>query len=430
MKITFVNHASFIMEYKGVKLICDPWMEGTAFDNGWALLSKTKLNYEDFKNITHIWFSHEHPDHFSPPNLSKIPLESRRKITVLFQETTDRKVSEFCKKLEFKKIEELKKDTWYTIHEDFKILCNAYTFGDSYALFKTKQHSLLNLNDCVVSTERAAARLAKQVGTVDVLFTQFGYANKVGNTADHEERKAASQEKLQRIRYQFEHLKPTYIVPFASYIYFCHTDNGYMNDGINKIDTVHTFIENELHAKSVVMYPDDSWNIGDHWDSSQAIQKYLLDYADIPNQPLLTSVKIELSQLKAQAQKFIDLLIEGYPPIKKRMEAKQMNIFLTDYNRSFVFSGKTGLTESDSVPDNCDILLNSDALNYFFKFLWGGQTMAISAKYQLPPNGKYENVHFFLELAAKLNSKTPYNHIFPPLPLRVMRKLKQVLLPG
>lgn len=337
---------------------------------------------------------------------------------------------EFCKKLEFKKIDELKKNTWHTLQEDFKILCNPYTFGDSYALFKTKEHTLLNLNDCVVSTEQAAARLAKQVGTVDVLFTQFGYANKVENTPDTAERQAASREKLQRIRYQFEQLKPTYIVPFASYIYFCHTDNAYMNDGIHKIDTVHTFIENELHAKSIVMYPGDQWAIGENWDSLAAIEKYLPDYANVPKQPLLHPVKIELAQLKAQGLQFIETLINGYPALKKRMDAKQMKIFLTDYNRSFVFSGKTGLHEAEFPAETCDILLNSDSLNYFFKFLWGWQTLAINAKYQVPAKGNYENVHFFLELAAKLNSKTPYNRIFPPLPLRVIRKLKQVLLPG
>src|SRR3569832_1403001 len=102
MKITFVNHASFIIDYKKIKLICDPWLEGTAFDNGWALLSKTQLAYEDFKTITHIWFSHEHPDHFSPPSLARIPLDYRKNITILFQETIDGKVLEFCRKLEFK----------------------------------------------------------------------------------------------------------------------------------------------------------------------------------------------------------------------------------------------------------------------------------------------------------------------------------------
>lgn len=85
MEITWVNHASFILSHNLIKLICDPWIEYNAFDNGWSLLSKSQINYNDFKDITHIWFSHEHPDHFSPPCLVKIPEKHRNKITILFQ---------------------------------------------------------------------------------------------------------------------------------------------------------------------------------------------------------------------------------------------------------------------------------------------------------------------------------------------------------
>src|ERR1043165_9435943 len=97
MKIEFVNHASYIVDHAGIRLICDPWTEGTAFDNGWSLLTPSKFTFDDYKNITHIWFSHEHPDHFSPPNLSKIPAEHRKNITVLYHETNDKKVINWCK---------------------------------------------------------------------------------------------------------------------------------------------------------------------------------------------------------------------------------------------------------------------------------------------------------------------------------------------
>src|SRR4051812_15373533 len=70
MTIEFVNHASIIVDHDNIRLLCDPWTEGTAFHNGWSLLAKSKFTFDDYKNITHIWFSHEHPDHFSPPNIS------------------------------------------------------------------------------------------------------------------------------------------------------------------------------------------------------------------------------------------------------------------------------------------------------------------------------------------------------------------------
>ena len=52
MKIRWVNHASFVVEAGGVGLLCDPWLFGTAFDDGWALLSETRMGPEDFSTVT------------------------------------------------------------------------------------------------------------------------------------------------------------------------------------------------------------------------------------------------------------------------------------------------------------------------------------------------------------------------------------------
>ena len=76
--ITFVNHASVIFSHSDVTLITDPWISGPAFNDSWELISQSKLHIDDFAKITHIWFSHEHPDHFSPKMLESIPEEIRK----------------------------------------------------------------------------------------------------------------------------------------------------------------------------------------------------------------------------------------------------------------------------------------------------------------------------------------------------------------
>jgi UDP-MurNAc hydroxylase len=427
MKITFVNHASFIIEYKNIRLICDPWLEGTAFDNGWGLLSETRLSYEEFKTITHIWFSHEHPDHFSPPCLSKIPLEYRRNIVILFQKTIDGKVLDFCRKLEFKSLLALEENQFHTIAEDFEILCNPFVDGDSYALFKTPQHRILNLNDCVINTKGNAARIASLVGPVDVLFTQFGYANKVGNTADTAQRKAASQEKLQRIRLQVEHLKPRGIVPFASFIYFCHEENSYMNDGMNDIGTVHHFIQNELHTPCMILYPGDTWNIDEIKDSQTAIQKYREDVKAISSHSLLRATTIDTEILKEAGKKFVTRLRESYPQMEKQLNTKAAGIYVTDHHQSFLFSGKEGLKEQNIPYDACDVALGSEALLYMLKHLWGGDTLNINARFQIPPKGDYTRFRAFGEIASALNRKIPYAQLFPSIPVKVIKKIKRLI---
>ena len=60
---------------------------------------------------------------------------------------------------------------------------------------------------------------------------------------DVELRKIASKEKLMRIKIQSNVFNSKYIIPFASFIYFSHVDNAYMNDGVNKIRDVENFIK-------------------------------------------------------------------------------------------------------------------------------------------------------------------------------------------
>src|SRR5437016_5647515 len=88
--IEFVNHASIVVDAgDGVRLLSDPWLAGTVFNGGWTLLSPSSFSDADFESITHLWISHEHPDHFHPPPLARIPKRHRAKLTVLFQTAPD-----------------------------------------------------------------------------------------------------------------------------------------------------------------------------------------------------------------------------------------------------------------------------------------------------------------------------------------------------
>ena len=64
-KIEFINHASVLVSNEEVSLLSDPWYQGDAFHKGWNLIHE--FNDDDILNllerVTHIWISHEHPDH-------------------------------------------------------------------------------------------------------------------------------------------------------------------------------------------------------------------------------------------------------------------------------------------------------------------------------------------------------------------------------
>ncbi len=405
MKIQFINHASFIIENEDIKLICDPWIKGSAFNNGWSLLSKTKMKFDEFDTITHIWFSHEHPDHFSPPNLMEIPKEIRENMTILFQETTDNKVLQFCKKIGFKKIIGLKENKSLKLSQNFEILCNQYTDGDSYALFTVNKLKILNLNDCIVNTEFKAKSLKNKIGEVDILFTQFGYANKIGNEKDTLLRKQASNEKLNRIFYQNKYLNPKIIVPFASFVYFSHEENKYMNDGINKIDVVYSYIKNELKTSCLVMYPNDVWELNQKIDSTIAVNNYLNDYDKINLSHYEISESIKKEELISNCNKFLETLKKGYSDKIKIINSLKTIVYISDYNQTYILSGKSGLIKNNS-NKNYDVKLSSDSLNYCFKEFWGFDTLQINARFQI--TNQHSGFYNFGAIASSLNRKQTF----------------------
>ena len=77
-RLTFINHAGYVIETNNTLLIADPWVEGGAFDNGWSLLDKSITNKMLVEYLIQtdkaifIWLSHEHSDHFSVPFLKAL----------------------------------------------------------------------------------------------------------------------------------------------------------------------------------------------------------------------------------------------------------------------------------------------------------------------------------------------------------------------
>jgi len=40
-KITWVNHAGYVLTYDNINILVDPWINGTSFNNGWNLLTES-----------------------------------------------------------------------------------------------------------------------------------------------------------------------------------------------------------------------------------------------------------------------------------------------------------------------------------------------------------------------------------------------------
>jgi len=421
MLIEFVNHASLIITAGGVRLISDPWLEGTVFDEGWALVAKSAMTFDDFKDITHIWFSHEHPDHFLPDNLKKISEEHRCAIHVLYQDTKDKKVSRFCQHIGFGQVTELPPRKWIQIGEHVQVLNSPNDtnwLADSWLCVRTPTGTLLNLNDCGAIDQLHAIK--ELVGEVDVLATQFSYAEWEGNYDAVDHRLFLDRRVLKDVKTQIDLLKPRYVIPFASFAWFCSEDNFYLNAEKNKIREVSNFIRDNTKSEPITMYPGDRWTVGDPHDSAAAISRYERDVAEIANPAIRPRTRrnvVDAKTLVEAGQEYRRRLLALGRPLLVRIYLAMLcynnrtgfgvgrfsnllklacayvepaRLFVTDLDRAFTFDLKRGLQPIDSSSDACDIMLSSASLAFCFGFPWGAETLYVNGCFQ--ENKDWKNV--------------------------------------
>jgi hypothetical protein len=389
MKIEWVNHASYIFQYKNSRIIADPWLFGSSFNDGWDLLVETQFKVDDFKDITHIWFSHEHPDHFAPQVLGKIDEGIRKKITVLFQETTDKRVVNFCKKLSFKVVE-LPHRTKFVIEDDFSITCGKMVGIDSWLLYETNDFKLLNINDCVISNKKLCESVKKTTGEIDVLMSQFSYANWKGNPDDKGIREKSAREKLNRIKIQTEVFRPTYTIPFASFVYFSHDENKYMNDSINTISTAHKYINNNTDSKSIVMYPSDIWDFESKFNSEKSIKLYDKAYSEVSNLNYRSLSKtVSDKELLQASQNYTSDLITNNSSLAMSLYryipffgAKDIIIKLFDTEKYYQFGWSKGLISISNNSLDPDIEMSSESLLYVLSYPWGFGTLMVNGRFR------------------------------------------------
>jgi UDP-MurNAc hydroxylase len=381
MKLLWVNHASFIVEAGPIRLITDPWIEGTVFNSGWRLMAESKLSYEDFGDITHIWFSHEHPDHFCPSNLRCIPEQFRKRITVLFHETQDRRVVNLCQSLGFL-IQELPLNHRVELSPNLSMVCGPQGILDSWMALTTSGQTLLNMNDCVFDDPGELVKIKQQAAKVDLLLTQFSFAAWIGNEHDQERHRRHAEQKLAEMHRQIKVFEPRYLVPCASYIYFSHAENFYMNRAANRIGDVYRYTREKLGCETVVLFPGEWWEIGANHDSTGSIAAYntALDavLAKSPDQPR----KVTMEELQRAALKLIArnrrrnsrFLLSILPAVV---------VHLTDLGIDVEFSYRRGLRRV--AGKNAVVALSADSLWYCLEFDWGGNTLEINGRYQVRP---------------------------------------------
>jgi hypothetical protein len=245
--------------------------------------------------------------------------------------------------------------------------------------------TLLNMNDCIFDTMRDLEQIQRQIGKTDVLFSQFSYANWVGNPDNHAAHRREANRKRQEMEKQIRLFAPSVFVPFASFVYFSHAENFFMNEHVNRVEDVYEFVMRDLKVSANVMYPGDQWEVGTLWDSAPSIARYKTDFDRAVALPPLTSPLVPLVDLQKAARTFIGkcaqknnrMLLNALPP---------SSIRISDLGLDAEMSFRHGLVEAK--VKRPDLVLSSNSLLYCFKTDWGGETLQINGRFQVPLSGR------------------------------------------
>ena len=390
-KIKFINHAGILISSKTINLLVDPWTKGGAFNDSWDLISKSgNINY---KKLTHIWISHEHPDHFSVYDVKKI-IKLNPKVVFLFQHTKDKRLISFINSLGGITVERKNNELYYFNDNDFIRIIKCGSI-DSLSIIKIDNKIIVNMNDCIVGNEIGKLNNVISPLKVDCLLTQFGYASFISNKDKEIERKRAAEKKLVQIEEQINFFRPEYVIPFASFVYFSHKENFYMNKQQNTLKAVKETIIKK-GAVPIILYPNDIFSFKKK-NTSEAMKLYKDDLNNI--KPKNFSKKVAIDILTHKAKLYLDRMKKfhgSYVYIYLNLISKLYNLLgkkkfnkivfcISDLSIKVEFSYLYGLNIIGANIKS-DISLSSQSLEYIFDYDWGMDSLIVNARFEVSNN--------------------------------------------
>jgi hypothetical protein len=188
------------------------------------------------------------------------------------------------------------------------------------------------------------------------------------------------------------------VLPFASFVYFSHDDNFYLNDAMTSVDVAADVVR-DAAAQPVVLYPGDVWDFTAPSPSATAgaIARYHADAARVRREgPRHRSEPVPIERVLEHGRDFVGR-IRARNGVWARL-LPRARVFLEDVGQT-VTIGAEGprLAAGSRSPD---IVCRSDVLDYAFLHDWGLRTADINGRFQVPRGGRYWRVKSWGTLAG------------------------------
>jgi L-ascorbate metabolism protein UlaG (beta-lactamase superfamily) len=211
VRVEILNHASALLDLGEVRLLFDPWFEGTAFSGGWQLRYDNPGALDAAARATHLWISHWHSDHLHLPTLKKLAARAP-KLHVLANASANFSMVEPLGKLGFRRVTPLGERVPLALGGGVTVTRAPTASIDNMLWIHTGAATVLNYNDC--NLPRAAlASLVRRYGPVDVLLCNYNHAGKLLHPAPAAAVRDRWWAGVERV---VQTVAPRRVLPFAS----------------------------------------------------------------------------------------------------------------------------------------------------------------------------------------------------------------------
>lgn len=234
MKITFIGHASILIETAGVAILSDPWWRGPCFGAQWWNYPLPNLDALEDRRIDYIYISHGHHDHFHPGTLRTLSRDAQ----VLVSSKTD--LSPEVRKLNFEVVE-IDDDQAFPLAAGVTCRIMETHAGDTLMAVDDGQEVCLNLNDALHAAPKSVqidfiSRLTSLYPTVHYVFCGYGVASHFPNCYEipGKDRTATAARRQRYFNREWARivaeLNPRYGFPFAADVGFFEEDLFWVNE--------------------------------------------------------------------------------------------------------------------------------------------------------------------------------------------------------
>ena len=236
MRVTFIGHASILIEANGVRILSDPWWTGPCFGAQWWPYPEPYTQALEGPPIDYVYISHGHHDHFHLPTLKHF--SAAQFLVASGSELAGALRSHGFDVIQANGDEELE------LPNDLRCRIMTTYADDTFSAISDGTETCINLNDALHAAPDAIQRTFCQLirrwyGRPDYVFCGHGTASHFPNCyvipgKDPTRTAALRQAHFNRAWAKIIHsLRPKFGFPFAADVVFLDHDLSWCNEAVH-----------------------------------------------------------------------------------------------------------------------------------------------------------------------------------------------------